>query len=522
MRYELKHDKLAAQIFLRASAAAKARRRAEEVYAFYTEIASKRLLTAEELDYLGPFATVLEAPEELGQAMEKSREKIREMLDAELTKAKAQEAKEKQLREKAETALAQLEQTLAEIRERNLLTFREFADLGARLVYTLDHADALQKLGTAAGVEVEDEAKREALTAPLCELLFFFAEGGRRPELAREAAALLLGLGQAEAISGLLDRCIREEWSSRAQFAPLLVALPGYQQLIARYYPVLVDVPMGSDGIFEMGSDPSEWGHRHEETLHMVKLRPYQMAVTPVTFYQFALFSEATGLRLSSRTPYWGRYGDHPMVNVNWYEAAEYANWLNGQQGLVPCYDINKVRGSDPDNEAQNDIFKWKVTWKPGTWGYRLPTEAEWELAARGGVGAPRYIFAGEGDLPDLGWFWENSGDEPLSGNWDWNRILDNNGRTHPVGGKKANGIGLYDMSGNVFEWCWDWYGADFYEAFAARVMENPVGPAKGKDRVLRGGSWYLSAEDCRSADRINGYPGNRNGNVGFRLVFVP
>jgi len=101
MRYELKHDKLAAQIFLRASAAAKARRRAEEVYAFYTEIASKRLLTAEELDYLGPFATVLQVPEELGQAMERGREKIREKEWNALRKAQEQAAMEKQLKEAA-------------------------------------------------------------------------------------------------------------------------------------------------------------------------------------------------------------------------------------------------------------------------------------------------------------------------------------------------------------------------------------------------------------------------------------
>jgi len=101
MRYELKHDKLAAQIFLRASAAAKARRRAEEVYAFYTEIASKRFLTAEELDYLGPFATVLQVPEELGQAMERGREKIREKEWNALRKAQEQAAMEKQLKEAA-------------------------------------------------------------------------------------------------------------------------------------------------------------------------------------------------------------------------------------------------------------------------------------------------------------------------------------------------------------------------------------------------------------------------------------
>ena len=517
MRYELKHDKLAAQIFLRASAAAKARRRAEEVYAFYGEIAAKRLLTAEELDYLSPFATVLQIPEELKQAMDKGREKIREAKEAEMNKIKEQEAKEKKLREEAETALAKVEQNLAVIRERNLVTFREFAELGTRLVYTLDHAEALQKLGIAAAVEVDDGAKREALTAPLSELIFFFAESGRRPELACEAAGLLLGLGQAEPVALLLGQCVRENWSSRTQFAPLLAALPEAVLLKSRYYPVMANVPLGKDGVFQMGSDPSEWGHRSDEQLHEVKLSLYQIGVYPVTFYQFALFSEATGRGLASRTPYWGRFGDHPLVNVSWYEAAEYANWLNEQQGIPPWYEIHKVRGSDPDNASEYDYLKWKVERKPGAWGFRLPTEAEWELAARGGAGTPRHHFAGGDVLGEVGWYWENSGDEPLSGDWDLNRIYDNNGRTHPVGQKQANEIGLYDMSGNVFEWCWDWYGE-----YTSGPQTNPFGPDSGSDRVCRGGSWYGSADYCRVALRIIIHPGNRGNDLGFRLAFVP
>ena len=438
----------------------------------------------------------------------------------ELKKAKVQEAKEKQLRENAETALAQLEQTLFVIRERNLETFRMLVDPGIRLIGTLDYAEALQKLGTAAAVEVEAEVKRVALNSLLCELLFFFAEGGRRPELAREAAGHLLRLGQSQGLSGMLDRCIQEEWFTRKQFASLLAALPHYELLKSRYYPVMLDVPVGGDGVFEMGTGPDEWGHRSDETLHKVKLLPYQMAMTPVTFYQFALFSEAAGRRLSSRTPYWGRFGDHPLVNVNWYEAVEYANWLNEQLNLPPCYEIKKERGSDPNNESQLDYLKWKVTWKPDTRGYRLPTEAEWELAARGGVGAPRHIFAGGDDLGELAWYWANSGDEQLSGNWDSNRILENNGRTHPVGNKKANGIGLYDMTGNIYEWCWDWY--DYYAECAKEETTNPTGPEKGSHRVYRGGSWDFDVEECRLASRFADHPGYRNHGVGFRLVSAP
>ncbi|MBK7337646.1 MAG: SUMF1/EgtB/PvdO family nonheme iron enzyme [Saprospirales bacterium] len=105
-----------------------------------------------------------------------------------------------------------------------------------------------------------------------------------------------------------------------------------------------------------MGSAPGEWGHQSDEKLHQVKLAAYQIATTPTTFYQFALFSEATDRGLASRTPYWGRFGDHPVVNVNWYEAAEYANWLNEQQGLAPVYRIQKVKDSDRNNRVRTDF----------------------------------------------------------------------------------------------------------------------------------------------------------------------
>jgi formylglycine-generating enzyme required for sulfatase activity len=211
-------------------------------------------------------------------------------------------------------------------------------------------------------------------------------------------------------------------------------------------------------------------------------------------------------------------------VNVSWYEALEYANWLNVQLGYDLMYELLKEIGSDPDNEVSNDFLKWKVTWSFGKRGYRLPTEAEWELAARAGTRSPRQIFSGGDDIEELGWYWKNSGDKSLSGEWDLNRIYDNNGRSHGVGEKKGNGIGLYDMSGNVWEWCWDWYGSGYYEECKKEgVVSNPLGPKGSKNgRVLRGGSWYDYAEACRSAFRFNGGPGVRGDDVGFRLVFVP
>ena len=426
-------------------------------------------------------------------------------------------------RDKAQAALANLEKALADIRAKNLTTFESFASLGVNLIYTLDHAEALEKMKVAVNIEVEPGVKRQRLTEPISELLYFFAEGGRRPALARTAAELLLQLSPEAGLEQALRQCVQEGWSTRTQFAPLLRKLPSFPLLQARYYPELISVPMGADGIFEMGSDPSEWKRESDEQLHSVKLAAYKIAATPTTFYQFALFCEAVGKGLASRTSYWGRFGDHPVVNVSWYEALEYANWLNEQQGLTPPYTILKDKDSDPDNRVRLDYLKWKIDWDRTAKGFRLSTEAEWELAARAGVGAPRTLFAGSDTLDMVGWYWENSGDKPLSGDWDLNRIYDNNGRTHPVKQKKDNGIGIYDMSGNVYEWCWDWYDAEYYnECQKEGTAQNPAGAKSSADgRVIRGGSWPSFAEYCRTASRYGNYPGYRSNYIGFRLVFV-
>ena len=124
-----------------------------------------------------------------------------------------------------------------------------------------------------------------------------------------------------------------------------------------------------------------------------------------------------------------------------------------------------------------------------------MPTEAEWEYAARGGQNSRGYKYAGSNDLNEVGWYDGNS-DE----------------KTHPVGEKKPNELGLYDMSGNVWEWCLDWY-----ESTPAGALD-PLGSASGSLRVPRGGSWINLARYCRSADRISNTPDYRNYSLGFRL----
>jgi formylglycine-generating enzyme required for sulfatase activity len=153
------------------------------------------------------------------------------------------------------------------------------------------------------------------------------------------------------------------------------------------------------------------------------------------------------------------------------------------------------------ESVSWNDIqqFLTKLNARTGK-TYRLPTEAEWEYAARGGSSGRGYKYSGSNNLDEVAWYYGNSGS-----------------KTHPVGQKKANELGLYDMSGNVYEWCADWYGN-----YSSGAQTNPKGPSSGTLRVLRGGSWFNGAEFCRSADRFSDDPVNRYDFIGFRLVFVP
>lgn len=131
---------------------------------------------------------------------------------------------------------------------------------------------------------------------------------------------------------------------------------------------------------------------------------------------------------------------------------------------------------------------------------FRLPTEAEWEYAGRGGQKSKGYKFAGSNALSDVAWYRDNS-----------------SSKTHPVKQKQANELGLYDMSGNVLEWCQDWYGS-----YSSNAQTNPIGPSSGSSRVSRGGSWFRGASNCRVADRFYYPPGFRIGYHGFRVVLLP
>jgi len=226
-------------------------------------------------------------------------------------------------------------------------------------------------------------------------------------------------------------------------------------------------------GTFTMGSND---GDGNEKPVHQVTVSSFYIGKCEVTQKEWY---EIMGFNPSNFK------GDNlPVEQVSWYDALEYCNKRSQKEGLTPAYTINSNN----------------VMWNRNANGYRLPTEAEWEYACRAGT-TSRYN-TGESINDNTGWYSANSGS-----------------KTHPVGQKSANAWGLYDMHGNVYEWCWDWYDSRYY---SSSPLNDPQGASSGSYRISRGGSWSSSAVFVRSAYRfnfLNGDPYVRYSYLGFRIV---
>ena len=233
----------------------------------------------------------------------------------------------------------------------------------------------------------------------------------------------------------------------------------------------LIAVILIAGGTFQQGErtlDPPSPGKT-------VTVSSFSMAATPVTQTQY---QEVMGKNPSKFTG-----PGNPVERVSWFDAVAFCNALSKRDGLEPAYLI------DGNN----------VTWEPTAPGWRLPTEAEWEFAARGGTLSRRYEFAGGNAADDVAWDEHNSSKS-----------------THPVKQKPANELGLYDLSGNVWEWCWDWYEFDRSDLPA----QDPRGPAQGSARVNRGGAWNEDHVDAfRPYYRADDGPETVGDNLGFRVV---
>ena len=206
-----------------------------------------------------------------------------------------------------------------------------------------------------------------------------------------------------------------------------------------------------------MGSPEGKVGRFHDELQHEVTLtRSFYMKTTPVTQGEWKALMGNNPSHFSSRG------ADCPVERVSWYDALAYCNALSCTEGLEPCYDLSACSGT-PGTKGYScpDTLSFSLDCE----GYRLPTEAEWEYACRAGTTTRFHSGDDEEDLGKVGWYYGNSG-----------------GTTHPVDEKAPNAWGLYDMHGNVCEWCWDWYGA-----YPTKAVTEPMGATTGSLRVFRG-----------------------------------
>ena len=220
-------------------------------------------------------------------------------------------------------------------------------------------------------------------------------------------------------------------------------------------------------GTFSMGATAEQGNDVFyaEKPVHKVTLGDYYMGTTEVTQALWKAVMGESVTDIASRNG-WGTEGvgnSYPMCYVSWDDVQVFLRKLNARTGKK----------------------------------FRLPTEAEWEYAARGGTKSKHYKYAGSNDLGSVAWYGDNSNDQ-----------------THPVAQKRPNELGLYDMSGNVWEWCSDWYGD-----YASYAQTNPKGPSSGSCRVGRGGSWDSDAGFCRVSDRGGSLLGYHCDDLGFRLA---
>jgi formylglycine-generating enzyme required for sulfatase activity len=264
-------------------------------------------------------------------------------------------------------------------------------------------------------------------------------------------------------------------------------------------------------GELSMGSAASEYGRRPDEAQHLARIsRPFLLARYEVTQEQYqqvmkanpSWFAATSGGKDKVTGQDTRRY---PVERVTWFDAVEFCNRLSEQDGFSPHY---KLEGAKREEGA---IVRATVTIASGN-GYHLPTEAQWEYACRAGSGS-RYHFGDsttgrEGNIKSL----------PPSGYGAAPARPDLN-RTTQVGSYLPNLWGLYDVHGNAAEWCWDWYGREYY---AGAPADNPAGPRTGTHRVLRGGSWLVSNGSCRSASRLFLVPEEKTYHVGFRVARTP
>ena len=318
-------------------------------------------------------------------------------------------------------------------------------------ILSLDYDGALEKCQTA----LELGVARDSIGQRLQEVAYFYTE-----------------TDTFKAVLPVLNLLNVKSDTNRMALRTVIkgISPSNFENLEHRYYPEVVQIEGGS---FKMDST------------YVVKINSFKMAKTETTVWQYNLFVKATK-HIEPRVPSWQWSGDNPIVYVSWFDAVTYNNWLSEKHNLKKVY-VEKMESGSSNSISINYDVK----------GYRLPTEAEWEFAARGGNKTHGFEFSGDSILGNISWYYENS-----------------KNRTQAVGRKTANELGLFDLTGNVKEWCNDWFGT-----YNFKQIDNPHGAKEGNIRVIRGGSWSSSDNYCRVSYRNYNNPNFIINYVGFRCV---
>jgi len=323
-------------------------------------------------------------------------------------------------------------------------------------IYHLRYRQALSKYENARQTGLNAEA-RPIWIRGMMDRAYFYNEIGREDPLRRDTAFnLTRQLAREASVRSPADNEYGKVGAVLKQIDPAW-----YDSLRRRYYPVMLEVAGGIASGENFAGDTIETS---------------QLAQTETTMWQYSLYCESSkedSMKRIRPQVGWGLDGDNPVVFVNWYDAARYANWLSNRRGLDTVYQF--VRQINEDD--------WEIEIQEEADGYRLPKESEWEYAARGGADQQDFRYSGSDELKEVGWYSGNSGN-----------------RTHPVARlapTRRGELELYDMSGNVWEWCED---------------------RRGRHRVIRGGSWVDYAFYAEVYHRRLPYPGHRRVYFGFRL----
>jgi formylglycine-generating enzyme required for sulfatase activity len=449
-----------------------------------TRIAEEKTLLAEQNQKKADDKT-LEAEQNLKTAEENARLAEEKRLEVEQQKNATAEQKRKAEEEarRAREALREVEITTVKVVQG---LFRD----ASVAILRLDYETARDRLHDAADLTAKMPFDnplgrlRPAVADSLLEPAYFLTESGNAPGAMFEIGKIAQALA-AHVPADTLKIDTRTPEGARYARSALRRILKNlrpaaFQAMEEKYYPVLLPVPGGTFNLAEN---------------YQVTLSDFRLARTETTVWQYNLYLAEQGKDIfddkTISRPGWGWEGNNPIVNVSWFDACQYANWLSLRFGLRRAYEMGAVSESTFGDFYENIAIDTTAN------GFRLPTEAEWEFAARGGPQGLRdsFEFAGGNTMNRLGWYYENSGN-----------------RARAVAEWLPNQLGLYDMSGNVWEWCWNWF-----EGNPSEAQTNPA-----PSRVDRGGSWNGSAGSCRVSVRGGFYPVARSNNIGFRLASFP